>query len=204
MKNVNWMLFFVIALAIVSTVLVVVAIFSHDEPDVMHVRWNGNQVSEYFDTQEEGTEPLVWTVGMPLRVKVDGRAPLWRLQALDSAITSFNFQVGCPIFLRVEEGEAEVLIDLEAALVVGRQTGHAGTTRHFLLEDGRMRAKVEVYGVSDSAMAMNVIEHELGHAVGLAHDDFVMSLMHPNAASNSEFSRITDHDRKTLRNLYCR
>lgn len=210
-KNVKLMLAFVAILTVVAAVLVVFGILRHNEPDLLHVVWSGGEVSAYFDEPQEFTEPLVWEKPFPLLVKVlnDDRAPAWRVDALHASIASFNRQVGCTIFRAAPGGvtsneNVDIWINLEAPREVWTQNSHAGSTRHYIALSGKMEAKIEIYGVPDMASALNAIEHELGHAVGLAHDNFVMSIMHPNAVTNSEFSRLTDHDKRTLRSMYCR
>jgi predicted Zn-dependent protease len=67
-----------------------------------------------------------------------------------------------------------------------------------------MRARVELFAVGD--MAQRVIVHELGHALGLDHDRDRSSIMYPRQTESSDlqFIMLTQSDRQTLRELYCR
>lgn len=200
------MLIFVAVLTVVAGILIAVGVMKHKENDLLHVVWTDGKVSAYFDEPGEGRDALVWKdTDFPLRVKVLNvdRTPQWRMDALKASVRSFNTQLRCDIFEIVSSGDGDVFIELEAPREVWTQNLHAGSTTHYISANGSMKANIEIYGVPNMEAALNAIEHELGHAVGLAHDDFEMSLMHPNAVSNSQFSRLTDHDKKTLRNLYC-
>jgi hypothetical protein len=60
---------------------------------------------------------------------------------------------------------------------------------------------VNVYGELRSLVTM----HELGHCLGLAHDDFDASIMRPiqRPTEDGQYPpRITDHDRQLLRETY--
>lgn len=57
---------------------------------------------------------------------------------------------------------------------------------------------------TDELLAM-VLHHELGHCLGLAHDDFTASIMYPEqsaVASGQYPPRMTDADRDALRERY--
>jgi len=47
-----------------------------------------------------------------------------------------------------------------------------------------------------------VLRHELGHCLGLAHDEHQGSIMYPVQRGHNFLPSITDHDREILRNRY--
>ena len=75
----------------------------------------------------------------------------------------------------------------------------------FVLEgyDGTyVHCDVYVYNNPDIAIEADVVAHELGHCLGLAHDDYDGSIMYPVQSHHWFPPRISDADREALRKAY--
>lgn len=62
---------------------------------------------------------------------------------------------------------------------------------------------IETSNTGSSVILYQVLQHEFGHCLGLAHDDFTQSIMYPTQAEYEGLPpTFTDSDRKLLRKLY--
>jgi len=64
---------------------------------------------------------------------------------------------------------------------------------------------IETINTGTSELTSLSLEHEIGHCLGLAHDDYPMSIMYPALAPTPEGAyppRISDSDRDLLRSTY--
>ena len=191
----------VIALSVVAGFFVLLGVLKHEEIGLLKATWQGDRVVSY--SQTEG-EDILWTMDtLPLPVFVT-RGSVDRRNALNVAIRNTNYQVGCQVFTQTEvRDNARVLVDLEATMPVGERHGEGGGVTHFR-EDGEQKAELNLYGVPTIDLMALTLEHELGHVLGLGHDDFEMSVMFPTITDESVGEmRMTDNDRKLLRSLYC-
>ncbi len=164
----------------------------------------GSQIN-YDSTVCQNPESLLWErERFPLRVSTGAN------QAdsdLASAISIINFQVGCEVFIfdgSIPIEQADVSINPYGTMDVELEA-FGGSTSHFLDAEWNLRARVEILGVSNPNMRQRVFVHELGHVLGLMHDDFEASIMFPTQAQtrNIQFIQFTSGDRKLLRELYC-
>ena len=185
-----------LTLLVAVLALLVYGIATHSEPGLMRVCWRGGAVSDYSC---ESGEELVWERSqVPVSVATDGL-----IGETQTSIDLINSQVGCDILEYAGDNDPspDVTVISEAAMSPG--TGRCGATVH--VRDARgMRARVELFAVGD--MAQRVIVHELGHALGLDHDRDRSSIMYPRQTESSDlqFIMLTQSDRQTLRELYCR
>jgi len=218
---VGWVVGVVVFLTIgvAAAVLIVYGVTTHDEPGLLRICRIGDR-AVYVDDLE-GEEPatcadaleLRWPrEAVPLAVRVfhgegeNGTPPAEELRVVEAAVADFNSQVGFELFTldRGREGVVDVSLVLGAAAELGDPPGEC---RHRLRGDGRATAAtVVVRNVPDDATLFRVLLHELGHAAGLAHDDWTGSLMNRRTLSAEESElpagRLTDSDRAELRELY--
>lgn len=192
----------VIVVTVLAVAGVVVGIATHEDRDagLLSVCWSGSS-AVYDSTDCAEPQDLTWERSrIPLIVGApeDG--------SLDSAIDLVNSQIGCEV-LRHDStvgSEADVIVDLDAAILVGRDVA-GGATTHSRDSEGRMHAMVEILAVGDAHMKMRVLAHEFGHVLGLAHDDFRTSIMYPTQtySHDLQFTMFTQGDQSRLRTLYC-
>jgi len=185
-----------LTILVLAVALLVYGITTHSEPGLMRVCWRGGSVSSY---RCRLGEDLVWDRSqVPVSVATDGL-----IGETQTSIDLINSQVGCDILEYVGDNDPspDVTVISEAAMSPG--TGRGGATVHVRDASG-MRARIELYAVGD--MATRVIVHELGHTLGLDHDSDRSSIMYPRQTESSDlqFIMLTQSDRQTLRELYCR
>jgi predicted Zn-dependent protease len=68
-----------------------------------------------------------------------------------------------------------------------------------------MQAIVRIRETSSDRLAFVTTLHELGHVVGLAHDQFISSLMYPRMVTdelNTATTRLTDSDVRLVMSTY--
>lgn len=123
-------------------------------------------------------------------------------QMTRSAIGWMNSKPGAGFpLLRWEDDplKAQVVVALGTAQLVDPAFKHVhGSTR---LQPG-MGVAITVSNLPDVATAFTALRHELGHAVGLGHDDFESSFMYPALQEGGLSYRMTDDDRKLLAYTY--
>lgn len=193
------MLAIVAVISILAVVGVVIGVATHNEPGLMRVCWNQfNTVVSDYDCAE-GTEISWPTATFPLGVETDGY-----VGEVQTSIDLINTQVGCDLLAYQEPSgfrPADITITSEAIMSRGDERG--GSTWH-LRDDDRLRARIELYAAG--SMAQRILVHELGHALGLAHDPFTASIMYPtqyDSVGRLEMITLTDSDRNLLHRLYC-
>lgn len=149
--------------------------------------------------------PLMWTSNrFPLLVST---GEVEQDSTLASAIPLINGQIGCEV-LRFDSGlpleQADVALNTSGVMDVDQDVP-GGATYHYYDVEGNLRAHVDILSVTNPQMKLRVMVHELGHVLGLAHDDFEASIMFPTQrpSRNLEFIQLTSGDRKLLNELYC-
>lgn len=185
-----------LAVLVLAVVGIIYGSTTHSEPGLMRACWHSGTVIDYHCA---AGEELTWDRRlMPLSVVTDGALP-----ETQTAIDLVNSQVGCDLLEYAEDTDPQpdVSITSESTMISGGT--RSGSTWH--VRDARgMRARIDLYNTGD--LTLRVIVHELGHALGLDHDTFTGSIMYPRQTDTRgmQFIRISDADRQTLRDLYCR
>jgi len=136
---------------------------------------------------------------IPLRVATAEDNPL-----LTEVIAEINSEVGCEIMtippeLDPRREHTDVIVIFDAPFTYGER-GIAYTT--FRRAGTRVQAFVTLFALGHSREIMrNALFHELGHALGLAHDDWNGSIM--RRAQDARVVGLSPYDRSLLASLYC-
>lgn len=126
--------------------------------------------------------------------------------AAQSAVELLNFRLGFPALRLSPDPSAEIRIDFETMQDVGRTAMRdAGGDALHHRQDGRLWCVLRTWNNGSVEMVDKVLVHELGHCLGLAHDNFSDSAMSEELRPDGDLitrPRITDFDRNLLRELY--
>lgn len=120
----------------------------------------------------------------------------------EKAVLDIEATVGCDIFEQTDNfEEADVRLYMGAIYMYAPEHPLA-TTRFRRDLNGRVQASIEIHApFFIDRMLMNVWRHELGHALGLEHDNILGSIMLPTVDNITESFTRTDLD--LLNSLYC-
>lgn len=193
--------------ALLTAVLVVVGVLTHTEAGLLEVCWKNNVA--HYDGCEQ-TEELRWSKSQfPLRVGVRAYSHMDSDQAqgeraVRSAVELWNGRLGFPAMRFVGTEVSDVLVVWGMPSEGAPAEGGACTHRRV---GGAVQADVSIVDVGLERLSYRITVHELGHALGLAHDDFEASPMYPVTRDDTwdermAFVRPTDHDVELLRGLY--
>jgi len=176
------------------------------EAGLSSVCWNASGVATYDVSTCTDPQELRWSRdSMPLSVRTTNGA---RESALQGAIDLINTQVGCQILVldsgrQPETDGFDVLVSFDVPMTSG-QDHPGGSTQIRRDALSRQRVYIDVYASALNAdMLHKVLVHELGHGLGLAHDDWEGSIMRPVQLQEVEFVRLSDADQRLLAELYC-
>lgn len=195
-------------LSLAVIILLPVAILTHEEAGLLtacdtpngslnysgecfEVKWNKSQfplsVSLYTDNPHPPADPD---------------------DALSYAVDLLNARLGFIALEKSSSPHADIRVEFEAAAVVGHTwlADASGAALHHRTDDGNLWCEIRTWNNGTVEMVDKVLTHELGHCLGLAHDDFDGSAMFHTVSPDSGMEltrlRITDYDRSLLRNLY--
>lgn len=200
---------FVIMGLLTCTVLVMlpIAILTHEEAGLMTACPGVNGAYNY-----EGTcFSVTWSRRqIPLRVSVysdNPHPPRNPETAVKDAISSVNSNLGFEALEFTSQSRADIRVALEVPQDVHstwiRDSG-GGALHH--MDNGIIWCEIRTWNSGTVEMVDKVLVHELGHCLGLAHDDFRDSAMYPEVVPDEDGEltrlRFTDHDRALLRGLY--
>lgn len=118
------------------------------------------------------------------------------------AMAVFNRSVGCSLFTFAFANDPKLapIVVRKGATQADDGSIHLGGTTSHTMFNGEWRATVVVHNLVLASEIQRAIMHELGHVVGLAHDDFKHSLMY-SGTSGSAF--LTYEDQELLQGRYC-
>jgi len=137
----------------------------------------------------------------PLTIFVADQDEKWddeNREALHGAVGTINFRLGFPAFKVVGTDRPDPKISMQ--LQVPYEEGKMETSGLATCKKGW--CKVEICNVPTVTEMTLAIRHELGHVLGLAHDDFEDSLMFGGELNSDQQYRLTDYDRSIIRARY--
>jgi len=196
----------VLALILVVLVLLPVAIFTHEESGLMTACDTESGALNYGGACYQ----VEWAPSQfPLDVYAatsNPEPPAEVGDAVSGAVDLINSRLGFTALRMSSSTSSEIRIDFETAQEVSTSsmTDPGGSALHHR-EDSRLWCQIRTWNNGTVELVDRVLVHELGHCLGLAHDDFPDSAMYPEMHSDGDRltrPRITDFDRDLLRGLY--
>jgi len=142
---------------------------------------------------------------VPLSVRWHGTDWGAHTESFEAAIATFNRAAGCDLFVVAESPSADVNIHgangapCRKSGVVLKEDEAAGA---YLCPDGTGDIQISAPGMVTTSYF--IAYHELGHVIGLAHDDFTLSVMHekaPTFAEDPTKPKLTDKDAEALKEI---
>jgi len=216
-------------LAATAIFLIVWGVTHHTEGEMLEVCWSGDGRAQYVEGSEddhgacEGAQELLWPQEqIPLTlapVSSEGEplaADAPEVRVLGQAVADLNRQAGFELF-RVGSGlqPTDAEIRFGGAFLGGPERAASpppGYVSHVRLGGGpslRGHAWIRSDVGADDRTLYLVLEHELLHLAGLAHDDFTGSIMFPLTREEWETgvmgtAHMTDLDIGNLQRRYRR
>lgn len=195
----TWIMAGVIAAVFVAAgVLVAVGVATHEEPGLI----------EGVPQWDRDDFPLDWSVG---RYTAEGtrEAVGADRDAAEEAVSRVNARLGFAVLVPVREGHhSRVNIDLGVPSEPGWMDpgGDSRLRNETMVGRPRLVCDVRTSNTGGAAdLTVLVLYHEIGHCLGLAHDDYELSIMRPTQRPTPD--RVippwfSDSDRALLRGLY--
>lgn len=194
-----------IAISILAVILVTIAIVTHDEQTMMtacntdHGRFD--YTGECFPVRMSGSPPFVIDIHLE-----GGRTYNMNYVAiLESEVSSLNIRLGRNILVLSDVNDGVCSGDICYMPEQPRSDDwidSAGTASHYM-NGGKCAIKTSNTG--NIELESMVLLHEIGHCLGLAHDDFDISIMRhvqTPTPDNQIGPWITDMDKEAILNTY--
>lgn len=196
-----------VVLAVTALVLVIVGAVTHTEAGLLTACEHSSTRLDYggdcFD--------VTWNRDQfPLQVHAtttNPHPPSEPDDATQSVIRLLNGRLGFTALQWTDDpSAADISVTIGVAQEVELWMSDAnGATSHLRNGDGTLSCEVSTWNTGTVELLDKVLTHEMGHALGLAHDDFPDSAMYytvtPDGARLTR-GRLTDYDRSLLRELY--
>ena len=146
--------------------------------------------------------PLHLPASLPWTITVEPNVPTIYVDALNTVVLQLREKVGNIFDHVVQLQSGEVALDIKVLVAIDKDIDHPGETIHqFNKETGViMSAFVSMWPDLSYADALKVATHEIGHVVGLDHDEHVSSIMHHMIQNRPQ--TFTDKDYERLRKAY--
>ncbi len=207
MEDNNKITYVVIAvLSAMAMGLLIYGALMHEEAGLMGVCFENGIPKQYEPNGADECPPVQWDRDrFPLKVFGTNARPGINYDAAGvtkSAIDAVNSRLGFDAMEWIDGQDADVVV------TIGYPTGEgfldaAGGDARLTRSDGRLLCFVRTANVSSEEMLHWVLYHELGHCLGLAHDESDQSIMRPRQHGQRWFGPwISDSDRSLLRELY--
>jgi len=186
--------------------LVLYGVLTHKEQGLMNICWENGIIKHYDDPikspHPECKQNVQWDKDqLPLTVFMDlGKDHEIYRDSIVKAMGMWNSEVG-PMFVPVtDKSKASVVVSWGT---VSNKDHIDGYTVHHG-DDGKiLGADVVLSEPSDLHAIFRYAAHELGHVLGLAHDESgLMRISAPGATEKLEFVLPSDYDKSLLKELY--
>lgn len=122
--------------------------------------------------------------------------------AVALGVSAVNARLGFEMYRLAPEDQ--VTCEVTVTLGVPSERGFQEPGGSAVLHRGSETCDIDVANATGEMRAL-VLHHELGHCLGLAHDDYELSIMRPVQSLTPDRElppRISDFDRDLLRNVY--
>lgn len=193
-------------LTLVVLILLPIAILSHEEAGLLtacdtpsgDLDYTGTCASVEWDRSQFPLDVYISTT--------NPYPPRDPIAAARSVVDHINLNLGFTALRTSSDPNSDIRIDYETAQDSGvswMRDANGAVLHH--RRDGRLWCEVHTWNSGTLELADKVLTHELGHCLGLAHDDFEASAMYPEVRPDgAQVSRlrITDFDRGLLRERY--
>jgi hypothetical protein len=210
----GWKFMMVIFVAVLATAaaLIVYGVLNHQEPGLLGACWEDDEVVRYEEDGARECPEARWNPGLfPLLVAVisdNPHPPADPEETVRFVIDKINTRLGFEA-LRADFSDG-MCLDQHAICIQAEVPHEAGWMdangdAHFWRSSMGQYCTVRTSNTGTSELFGLVLEHEIGHCLGLAHDSYENSIM--RAVQRETPARvvppwITDYDRKLLRDLY--